>query len=117
MPILSGKEIADNDHFVFSSSLYYNLPDYILVNGDIPEDDKNMQLHSRVMKMPDVLDSKKRAVSIRNAEWRYIKTAGYPSELYKMDGDWIEKENLAEKAKYSEVVSAFEKQIEEIWPD
>ncbi|MFC2124757.1 sulfatase [Bacteroidota bacterium] len=116
-PILQGQEIEDWDHFVFSSSLYYDLPDYILNDGEIPEEEKNTQLHSRVMKMPEKLDDKKRTASIRNFEWRFIKTEGYPSELYKMDGNWVERENLAKKPKYAKVVASFEEQIEEIWPE
>jgi hypothetical protein len=34
-----------------------------------------------------------------------------------MDGSWIEKENLAEKPGYEELVSSFEKQIDELWPE
>jgi hypothetical protein len=69
------------------------------------------------MKMPQVLDDKKRTASIRNSEWRFIKTEGYSTELYKMDGTWTEKENLAKKPEYAKAVASFEKQIVEIWPE
>jgi arylsulfatase A-like enzyme len=116
-PVLQGQELEDSDHFVFSSSLYYNLPDYILNNGEIPEEEEDIPLHTRVLKIPDELDDKKRTASIRNSEWRFIKTIGYPSELYKMDGSWVENENLAGKSRYKDVVATFERQMAEIWPE
>jgi len=116
-PILQRQEVDDLDHFVFSSSLFYDLPDYILKNGEIPDEEKDMSLHSRVMRMPEKLDENKRTASIRNPEWRFVKTTGYPSELYKMDGNWIERENLATKPEYADVVASFEERMAKIWPE
>lgn len=115
-PLLQGQRMEEEDHFVFASALYYDPPEYILKGGEVPESDENMPLHSRVMKMPAVLDENKRITSIRDAEWRFIKTEGHPSELYKIDENWQEKENLAQKPEYKDLVSSFEKKIAEIWP-
>jgi len=52
---------------------------------------------------------------VRNLNWKFIQTDGYPSELYRMDGGWIERENLAEKSEYAYLVSKFEKKIAQIW--
>jgi hypothetical protein len=116
VPLLKGQTLMDEDHFVFASALYYEMPDYIFNNGEVPESDINLPLHSRVMKMPPKLDVNKRIVTIRNTEWRYIKTEGYPPELYSMEGRWVEKENLYGQPEYKDLILSFEKKIEKIWP-
>ncbi|MFC1558445.1 sulfatase [candidate division KSB1 bacterium] len=116
-PILQGQTGVDKEQFAFASSLYHELQDNITGKGEMPERVKNMPLHSRVMRMPKVLDGNKRTASIRNLDWRYIRTTGKPDELYKMDRSWTEKENLAQKPEYNGLVSSFEKKVFEIWPE
>lgn len=116
-PILQGERNVDKDHFAFASCLYYDLPDVATIEGNTQESGRrgNAPLHSRVMRMPRELKDK-RIASIRDLNWRYIRTDGCPPELYNMNNTWMERENVAQKSEYAGIVAEFEKKIDKIWP-
>ncbi len=113
-PILQGQDVMDEEHTVFASGTYQDVPGYIFGRGEIPERDKNLPLHTRVQQGFKEKNNKRTAM-VRNLNWKFIQTDGYPSELYRMNGGWIERENLAEKSEYAYLVSKFEKKIAQIW--
>ena len=113
-PILEGQSRVDENHTIFASGVFGEVPGYILNNGEIPEKLKDIPLHTRVQDGFGKLAGKPTAM-IRNLNWKFIQSEGHPSELYKMDGGWIERENLAQKKEYVSLVSSFQKKIAEIW--
>lgn len=113
-PILEGQSRIDENHTIFASGRFGEVPGYILNNGKIPEKLKDIPLHTRVQDGFGRSTGKTTAM-IRDLNWKFIQTEGHPSELYKMDGGWIERENLAQKSEYVNLVSSFQKKITEIW--
>ncbi len=113
-PFLQGDKRLNEEHSLFAAGMFGEIFSYLLGEGKMPENHKDIPLHTRVLRNLHNGLGKKTAM-IRTIKWKFIKTEGYPDELYKMDGGWIERENLARKPEYANLISSLKRKIEQIW--
>jgi hypothetical protein len=51
----------------------------------------------------------------RTKEWKLILNESRPPELYRMNGGWIELENIANDPAHAEILESLKNKIEETW--
>ena len=110
---LMGEEKLEKDFAVFASAGYNKIENEI-VDPSIDLTDKNDKpLHTRVLKQSG--QPKYRTAMIRTNEWKLILNETEPTELYHMNGGWIERENVAEKEEFGAIRRNLERRIKSIW--
>jgi hypothetical protein len=52
---------------------------------------------------------------IRTREWKFILSESRPPELYRMDGGWVERENVADRSEYAAIRRGFDERLRAWW--
>jgi len=111
-PVLAGEEAAERDA-IFTSAAYGELPRELVETNQLRSNDKKVPLHTLVEDGSDV--PQHRMSMLRTQEWKFILNESRPPELYRMDGGWVERENVAERNEFAEVRRQFEKRLQAWW--
>ena len=72
----------------------------------VPRHTQKMNLNMR----PD-----HRMMMARSLEWKLIVNENRGPELYKMNGGWAERENVAERREFAAVRESMEKRLRQWW--
>jgi hypothetical protein len=56
-----------------------------------------------------------RTVMARTREWKLILDETRPAELYRMDGGWTEKENVAGRKEFTGIRKKLERRVQTTW--
>jgi arylsulfatase A-like enzyme len=112
--ILQGQLPLHDDCTVYASAVYGDLPeDY----WDHPEPyfnpDSPVPFHTRIEDL--TWTSQYRTIMARTRNWKLILSESHEPELYRMDNDHAEKENLYGQAPYLQVAEELEQKIGKIW--
>ncbi len=51
----------------------------------------------------------------RTQEWKLILSESRPTELYRMNGGWVERQNVAERPEYGSVRRDLEQRLHAFW--
>jgi arylsulfatase A-like enzyme len=101
------------DRVIYTSASYGELARDLVEHTRKESDDDETPLHTLAEETSS--DSKNRQAVVRSREWKFIRSESRPPELYKMDGGWIEKENVAEKPEYASVRRDLESRLGSFW--
>lgn len=112
---LTGQATRDSeDHVVFASAAYNDLPpDYFENPLPYYNPDSDVPFHTRVQ--PLTWEGKYKTVMARTKDWKLILNETRPPELYRMNGGWIELENIADDPANAGVLEMLKSKIEETW--
>ncbi len=112
-PFLQGESKREEDFAIYASGAYGDVASDI-VDPSITLDDKDeTPLHTRVMRQ--CMQPDHRTSMLRTMEWKLILNETAPPELYRMNGTWIERENLAGKKPYVKVQKTLEERLGREW--
>ena len=112
--VLQGQEKNNDDTVVIASAGYSDLPPDYFDDPEKPFDpDNKVPFHTRVEKL--TWKDEKRTIMARTKEWKLIKSDSRPTELYRMAGGWIEKENVAEKPEFQAIRKNLEAKLKKSW--
>ena len=116
-PFLMGEEEYDPNHTIFAMAGYGDLPDDYFEHPEKPYFDppgpESIAFHTRIYDI--TMPPRFKTAMARNAEWKLILSETHPPELYRMNGEWQEKENLAGVAEYQSVYDDLYGQINRMW--
>lgn len=112
-PCLQGGSNQDADHAIFTSAGYGELSKEVLDEKSELHQTSDLPLHTRVMN-ENVKPSHRTAV-VRTREWKMILSETRPPELYRMNGGYIERENIAESAQVAAVRRSLERRLQQWW--
>jgi len=111
--ILQGQSAENDDYTVFASASYSDLPDGY---WDNPEPyfnpDSDVPFHTRVERI--TWNNEHHTVMARNRNWKLILSETHEPELYKMDGDHIERQNLYGQSQYQHKFKELEQKIRNV---
>lgn len=115
VPFLTGRQSEDEDETVVFASAAYNDLDPNYFDDPEPYYDPNSDgpFHYRVQ--PLTWEGKYKTVMARTRRWKLILNETRPPELYRMDGEWVERENVADKPANADVLQSLKSKIEATW--
>ena len=111
-PFIHGERDADNQ-VIYTSTGFDDLDDEQLNLTLTPKDTKAVPRHTQVLRKHFV--PKYRSKMIRNQEWKLILNESHPTELYKMDGGRVEKQNVGGQPQFASTRRALENQLTNWW--
>ena len=97
---------------IFTSASYGELPREVVETNHL-NSQPDAPLHTLAEEMSS--DSKNRYSMARSREWKFLLSESRPPELYRMNGGWVEQENVAEKAEYAPVRREMEQKVRAFW--
>ncbi len=105
-------EPSEPDRVSFTSSGYAELP------RETVEEHKSSEapdtpLHSLVEEVSSHADH--RNSMIRTRDWKFLLSESRPPELYRMNGGWVEPENVADRAENAAIRRALEQKLSHWW--
>jgi arylsulfatase A-like enzyme len=108
---LAGSEDAPG-RTIFTSASYGELSRELVETNKVA-DDPETPLHSLAEETSS--DSKNRYAMIRTHEWKFLRSESRPPELYRMNGGWIERENVADRPEHATVRRDLEQRLHAFW--
>ena len=112
-PILAGEDRANASRAIFTSAGYGEWPRELIETNRLSSADPALPLHTLVEDASDELQY--RQSMIRNREWKLLLSESRPPELYRMDGGWIERKNLAGDKQYAGIRRDLEMSLTRWW--
>jgi arylsulfatase A-like enzyme len=112
-PILTGQNRSDANRAIFTSAGYGEWPRELIETNALRSADPALPLHTLVEDLSDELQY--RQSMIRTLEWKLILSGSRPPELYRMDGGWIERENLAGDKEHAGIQRDLETRLTRWW--
>lgn len=114
-PFLTGQQQEDEEEMVvFASAAYNDLnPDYFAHPEPYYDPNSEVPFHSRVQSL--TWEGKYKTAMARTQDWKLILNESRPPELYRMNGGWIEPENVADDPTHTDVFESLKSKIEETW--
>lgn len=110
-PCLSGDEDAARE--IFTSAGYSEMtPELLDPNSELHRTSEQ-PLHTRVMNHN--MTPNHRTAMLRTREWHMVVSETRPPELYRMNGGWVERENVAEARESSAVRREMEQKLAKWW--
>jgi arylsulfatase A-like enzyme len=110
---LHGSSNQDAGNAIFTSAGYGELSKEVLDEKSKLHQTSELPLHTRVMN-EDVVAKHKMSV-IRTREWKMILSETRAPELYRMDGGYIERENIAGSPQAAGVRRNLEQRLRQWW--
>jgi hypothetical protein len=112
-PCLEGGGNQDANRAIFTSAGYGELSKEVLDEKSKLHETSDLPLHTRVMN-EDVKPSHRTSV-VRAREWKMILSETRAPELYRMNGGYIERENIAGSAQVAGVRRGLEQRLQQWW--
>ena len=98
---------------IFTSAGYGELSKDVLDEMSKLHETSELPLHTRVMN-ENVRPEHRNSV-VRTREWKMILSETRAPELYRMNGAWVERENIADNAQWAEVRRGLEQRLRQWW--
>jgi arylsulfatase A-like enzyme len=112
-PFLTNKDRSDASQTILTSAGYGELPRELVETNRLQSADPALPLHSLVEDLSDKFQH--RQAMIRTLEWKLILSESRPPELYRMNGGWVERKNVADDTEYAGVRGDLEKHLSGWW--
>lgn len=111
-PVLTGAAPGVRDA-AFTSAAYGEWPRELVETNRLSTASPTTPLHTLVEDGSDIPDH--RMAMLRTHEWKLILNESRPPELYRMDGGWVERENLAARPEYASIRRQLEQRLTAWW--
>ncbi len=112
-PILAGENRSNASRAIFTSAGYGEWPRELIETNRLSSADPELPLHTLVEDASDELQY--RQSMTRNRDWKLLLSESRPPELYRMDGGWIERKNLAGDKEYAGIRRDLEMSLTRWW--
>lgn len=112
-PCLQSGGTRDANHAIFTSAGYGELSKEVMDEKSKLHATSDLPLHTRVMN-ENVIASHRTSM-IRTREWKMILSETRPAELYRLNGGYIERENVAQSAQAAGVRRGLEQRLQQWW--
>ena len=110
---LFAAEPNEPERAVFTSSGYAELPRETVEQHKNSAEDSETPLHSLAEEVSS--HAQYRNSMIRTRDWKFILSESRPPELYRMDGGWVERENVADRSENAAVRRDMEERLTKWW--
>jgi len=112
-PILAGNDRSDASRTIFTSAGYGEWPRELVETNRLRSADPALPLHTLVEDGSEQLQY--RQSMIRTWEWKLLLSESRPPELYRMNGGWIERKNVADEKENAGVRRDLETRLTRWW--
>jgi arylsulfatase A-like enzyme len=112
-PFLAGRAHDDPSHEIFTSGAYGEIEGDAREPDMTPRDAAARPRHTQKMNLN--MRPMHRMAMARSLEWKMIVNENRGPELYKMNGGWVERENVAERREFAPVRESMEKRLRQWW--
>ena len=112
-PIMARNDRSDVSRAILTSAAYGELPRELVETNRLRSADPALPLHTLVEDASD--EPQHRQSMIRTSEWKLILSESRPPELYRMNGGWIEPQNVAGNNEFTSVRADLEKRLTQWW--
>jgi arylsulfatase A-like enzyme len=112
-PCLTGGSNQDAGHAIVTSAGYGELSKEVQDEKSELHETSELPLHTRVMN--ENVKASHRTSMIRTREWKMILSETRAPELYRLNGGYIERENVAEGAQAAGVRRGLEQRLQQRW--
>lgn len=110
---LFAAEPTEPERAVFTSSGYAELSREIVEEHKDSTQNPNLPLHSLAEETSS--HAQYRNSMIRTREWKFIRSESRPPELYRMNGGWVEPENVVDRPENAAIRRDFEQRLTTWW--
>ena len=106
-------EPSEPERAIFTSSGYDELPRETVEEHKNSKEDPDLPLHSLAEEVTS--HARYRNSMMRTRDWKFILSESRPPELYRMNGGWIEPENVADRPENASVRREMEQRLGTWW--
>jgi hypothetical protein len=110
---LEGGSSQEANHAIFTSAGYGELSKEVLDENSKLHETSDLPLHTRVMN--ENVRAAHRTSVVRTREWKLILSETREPELYRMNGGYVERENVAAGASAAQVRRGLEQRLRQWW--
>jgi arylsulfatase A-like enzyme len=110
---LFASEPNEPDRAIFTGCGYAELPRETVEEHKNSKEDPDTPLHSLAEEVTS--HAEHRSAMARTRDWKFIQSESRPPELYRMDGGWIERENLAGRPENAAIRRSLEQRVQSWW--
>ena len=111
--MFAGTDPNEPERAIFTSSGYAELSREVVEQHKDSSADPDTPLHSLAEETTSY--AQYRNSMIRTRDWKFIRSESRPPELYRMNGGWVEPENVAERSEYAAIRRDLEKRLGAWW--